>query len=171
MRILAIHLKNYRVHRDLLVNFDPHRTLVGGPNESGKSTLAEALHRALFMRAKGNTEMHRAMRSATFPGTPEIVLRFECEGRPYTLTKFFSTNGSTTLEGDDFRTLRDTEAEDALARILKTDTGLNAKKSLESHWSHAWAWQGSASADPSELSKTIAPPLFNGSKPKAQAPS
>jgi DNA repair exonuclease SbcCD ATPase subunit len=40
-----------RLHGDLEFSFSPRLTLIGGPNESGKSTLVEALHRALFLKA------------------------------------------------------------------------------------------------------------------------
>ncbi|WP_373060749.1 AAA family ATPase, partial [Gemmatimonas sp.] len=52
MRIHSITVRNYRVHQDITVALDPSRTVVGGLNESGKSTLIEAAHRALFMRYK-----------------------------------------------------------------------------------------------------------------------
>ena len=50
MRIRAVTLKNYRRHGQLAVSLDPHRTLITGPNEIGKSSLIEAIHRCLFYR-------------------------------------------------------------------------------------------------------------------------
>ena len=52
MRIKTATLRNCRIHRELTVEFDPARTLIGGPNEVGKSTLVEAIHRALFLKAR-----------------------------------------------------------------------------------------------------------------------
>ena len=49
MRLHSLHLRNYRIHQDLRISFDPSRTLIGGRNETGKSTLVEAAHRALFL--------------------------------------------------------------------------------------------------------------------------
>ena len=51
MRLLHCHLRQVRLHGDLQVSFAPGLTLIGGPNEAGKSTLVEALHRTLFLRA------------------------------------------------------------------------------------------------------------------------
>ena len=51
MRLLNCQLQNVRLHGDLELSFSPRLTLIGGPNESGKSTLVEALHRALFLKA------------------------------------------------------------------------------------------------------------------------
>ncbi|MFM8979325.1 MAG: AAA family ATPase [Planctomycetia bacterium] len=84
MRILSVHVQNYRVHRDCEVEFDAARTVVGGPNESGKSTLAEAIHRALFLRHSVGGTTHEAMRSAHGGGMPEVTLRFEAGGSTYT---------------------------------------------------------------------------------------
>ena len=42
MRLISAIVRAYRLHRETTVSFDPHRTLIGGPNEAGKSTLAEA---------------------------------------------------------------------------------------------------------------------------------
>src|ERR1022692_1536665 len=97
MRLISVTVRNCRLHRELKVDFDPSRTLIGGPNETGKSTLIEAMHRALFLRAKGNTEQHRAMTSTLFNGHPEVELVFEAGGNTYVLKKRFGINGTTTL--------------------------------------------------------------------------
>src|SRR5688500_15333929 len=96
MRLHSVKLSNYRVHRELEVAFEPQRTLIGGPNEAGKSTLVEAVHRALFLKAKGNTEYHRAMTS-NHGGQPEVEVTFEVGGRVYTAKKKFGSSGTITL--------------------------------------------------------------------------
>ena len=83
MRITSVTLRNCRLHRELKVDFDPSRTLIGGPNETGKSTLIEAVHRALFLKAKGNTEHHRSLNSTLHLGHPEVELTFEAGGNTY----------------------------------------------------------------------------------------
>ncbi len=72
------------------MDFDPERTLIGGPNESGKSTLIEAVHRALFLKAQVTGEPQRSMVSRTYPGHPEVELEFEVQGVRYHLLKRFS---------------------------------------------------------------------------------
>ncbi|MBZ0188390.1 MAG: ATP-binding protein, partial [Candidatus Obscuribacterales bacterium] len=42
MKLLSATVRNYRIHRETTVDFDPSRSLIGGPNESGKSTFIEA---------------------------------------------------------------------------------------------------------------------------------
>ena len=49
MRIKSVILRQYRLHRELKIDLDDSRTLIGGANESGKSTLVEAVHRAFFL--------------------------------------------------------------------------------------------------------------------------
>jgi uncharacterized protein YhaN len=52
MKLHKATLKNYRRHPQLEVSFDDAHTLITGPNEAGKSTLIEAIHRCLFYRYK-----------------------------------------------------------------------------------------------------------------------
>ena len=147
MKIHSIRLSNYRVHSEQRINFDPRLTLIGGPNESGKSTVVEALHRALFLRAAGGTEAHRAMQSSSSNGQPEVELVFEAGGRTHTLLKKFGKQGVATLSSDGRSALRGAEAEDALSSILQLQ-GEFSRKQLPAQWSHLFAWQGQSGAEP-----------------------
>lgn len=152
MRILSLTLRNYRVHKDLTVNFDPSRNLIGGPNESGKSTLAEAIHRALFLRAKTGGKTQKEMVSTRHLGDPESLLTFEAGGATWELEKRFAgTKGSTRLTRSGSAPLKDDEAETQLSALLKSETasGGSAAKLLPTLWSHLWVWQGSSGEDPS----------------------
>lgn len=150
MRLLSATLRNYRVHKELSLSFDASRNLIGGPNESGKSTLAEAIHRALFLRAKAGGSIQKEMVSSIHHGEPEIALRFEAGGVTWELEKRFAgTKGSTRLTGSGMATLKDEEADTKLSEILKTESGGRANASqLASTWSHLWVWQGSSGEDP-----------------------
>src|SRR5438270_7172234 len=97
MRLLSALLRNYRLHQELHMVFDPSLTLIIGDNETGKSTLVEAIHRVLFLKAKGNTDMHREMISSIHGSHPEVELEFEVNGQKYRLHKRFGQNGLTTL--------------------------------------------------------------------------
>jgi DNA repair exonuclease SbcCD ATPase subunit len=148
MRLLSATLRHYRIHRELTVDFDPARTLIGGPNESGKSTLVEAIHRALFLKAKGQTEHHRAMISTRHGGQPEVEVAFEAEGQRYLIRKRFGGTGTTTLTRTGAPALQGEAAEAELARLLGVVVGAS-RKDLPSQWSHLWVWQGSSGGDPS----------------------
>src|SRR5262245_23229384 len=112
MRLESITVRNYRVHRELTIKLDPARTLVGGPNESGKSTFIEAAHRALFLRAKTGGDIQRSMISRIHPGHPEVEVCFEARGRRWRLIKRFSgPSGTATLIEIGGGTLTGDEAE------------------------------------------------------------
>lgn len=149
MRLLSALVRNYRIHRELTLEFDPSRTLIGGPNESGKSTLVEALHRALFLRAKGATEQHRAMVSTRHGGQPEVELRFAANSEVFQLRKRFGTNGTTTLSRAGAPALQGEAAEAELARLLSVPAGVSGRNAL-GQWSHLWVWQGSSGSNPCE---------------------
>jgi DNA repair exonuclease SbcCD ATPase subunit len=148
MRIKSVTLRNYRVHVNSTVQFNPERTLIGGPNEAGKSTLVEAIHRALFLKAKGNTEYHRAMESTLTADHPEVELTFEADGIEHRLKKRFWGNGNTVLASANAAALSGDEAENALNRLLGMESGASGKAML-SQWAHLWVWQGKAGDDPS----------------------
>lgn len=146
MRIKSVTIRNYRVHRELSLKLDESRTLIGGPNESGKSTLIEAIHRAFFLKAKGNTENHRAMVS-DHGGNPEVEIHFEVGGVTYHIKKRFGSSGTTNLASSSAASLAGDAAESELARILGVESGA-AGKVAATQWSHLWIWQGCSGNDP-----------------------
>ncbi|MBK1881752.1 hypothetical protein JIN85_04965 [Luteolibacter pohnpeiensis] len=151
MRLLSLTVRNYRVHRDLTVNFDASRTLIGGANESGKSTLVEAAHRALFLRAKTGGSIRSQMVSTLHSGDPEVILSFEAGGMRWELEKHFAgAKGSTRLTAQAGVVLKDEEAESKVAELLKAETigGRSAASQLPTLWSHLWVWQGQSNDDP-----------------------
>jgi energy-coupling factor transporter ATP-binding protein EcfA2 len=156
MRLLAARIRDYRLHRDLALEFDPRFTVIAGPNQSGKSTLAEALHRALFLSARTGGEVLKGMRSDPFRADPEVELAFEAGGEHWQLSKrFAATRGSVSLQDSAGRSLSGDEAEERLAELIGTaavDRTIAAAKQLKERWGHLWVWQGSASGNPLALS-------------------
>jgi len=90
MRLLSARVRDYRLHRDLALAFDPRFTVIAGPNQSGKSTIAEALHRALFLPVKTGGSVLDAMKSDPFMADPEVELAFSCAGDSWVLRKRFA---------------------------------------------------------------------------------
>lgn len=154
MRLISATVSNYRVHRCVTVEFDPERTLIGGPNESGKSTLVEAIHRALFLKATVTGEARDAMVSRVAQGHPEVELLFECDGERYQLAKRFSgQTGAARLTHMGGSTWHGEEAESRLADLLGVETvggGRGILERVKKQWSHLWIWQGMSEQDPSE---------------------
>jgi DNA repair exonuclease SbcCD ATPase subunit len=156
MRLLSARVRDYRRHRDLPIRFDPRVTVIAGPNQSGKSTLAEALHRALFLPVKTGGELLKAMQSDPFQAEPEVELSFEAAGERWELRKRFAgARGSASLRDSAGRSLQGEDAEEKLAQLIGTAAvarNRGAGDQLRERWGHLWVWQGSASSNPLALS-------------------
>lgn len=148
MKLVSATVKNYRLHREIRIEFDAARTLIGGPNETGKSTLVEAIHRCLFLRSKGGGAPHKAMNSTIHGGHPEVELSFSVGVRQFNLRKRFSgSSGTTQLSEAGGKSLAGDEAEERLGELLGTqDPGVK----LGERWAHLWVWQGISGQDPAE---------------------
>ena len=148
MKILSLKVSNYRIHSGTYLEFDPALTLVGGPNESGKSTLVEAAFNALFMRfKKTGDELDKMLSDAG--GIPEVELVFEQAGRTYTLKKIFrGTGGRASLESSDGMVhLQGDEAEQELFELLGMEVPANSR-TIPQQWAHLWVRQGESSGSP-----------------------
>lgn len=153
MKLLSATVRNYRLHRDATVEFDPSRTLIGGPNEVGKSTFIEAIHRGLFLKAKGTGALHKSMASTLYAGHPEVEVAFETGGHAYTLRKRFSgQNGTTQLSEVGGQSWQGDDAEEKLASLLGSEdsTGRATASKINEQWAHLWVWQGISGEDPAE---------------------
>jgi len=156
MRLVHCRLRNVRIHGELSLDFAPGLTMVGGANETGKSTLLQALHRTLFLKATARGSMVEELGSRTHKGIPTVDLEFEARGRGWQLHKEFSggSRGQVQLQrapGGDGPVLRGPEAEAELAKLLEEDgplDGRTAGSSLKLRWAHLWVEQGRAGANP-----------------------
>jgi len=147
MRLLNCQLQNVRLHGDLTLAFSPGLTLIGGPNESGKSTLVEALHRALFLRATATGAPVEALRSRLHMGQPVVQLRFAARNDTWTLRKRFSgSSGQVSLEGEGSASrFSGPTAEEVLAELLGVTETVGSRQAgtvLPGRWAHLWVRQG-----------------------------
>ena len=152
MRLLNCQLQNVRLHGDLELNFSPRLTLIGGPNESGKSTLVEALHRALFLKASATGAPVEALQSRLHMGQPTVQIGFEAKGDTWTLRKRFSgSTGQVSLQAESSgKPLTGPSAEDVLAELLGVGEIVGSKQAgtvLPSRWAHLWVRQGLSGGD------------------------
>lgn len=152
MKLLSATVRNYRIHRDVTVTFDSSRTLIGGANETGKSTLIEAIHRGLFLKATVTGEAQKSMVSTCHAGHPEVEIRFAAQGAEYHLTKRFSgANGTTQLTKTGGGTWQGEEAETRLYALLGVPDiggGRGILERVAGQWAHVWVWQGQSGDDP-----------------------
>ena len=147
MRLLHATLRQVRLHQQLELQFDPRFTLLGGPNEAGKSTVVEALHKVLFLKATATGRAVDEMRSRLHSGLPEVELGFEAAGARWELRKRFSgASGTCQLSSDAGLALRGAAAEEQLARLLGVDGPIEGRRhsQLPLRWAHLWVRQGEA---------------------------
>jgi len=158
MRLIRCRLDSVRRHRRLEVAFAPGLTLIGGGNETGKSSLVEAMHRTLFVRASATGAAVRDLRSDVHTGHPQIELDFEADGHSWSLQKCFSGSGGTCLlTQKGTLSLPGSEAEDRLASLLGIEEIIGSRqvnRILPTRWAHLWVMQGLAGRNLLELDGT-----------------
>jgi hypothetical protein len=147
MRLCSAVLRHIRQHQRLELSFDPCLTLIGGPNEAGKSTVVEALHKGLFLKASATGRGVEELRSRLHAGLPEVEISFEAGGRRWQLRKRFSgASGTCLLSDDSGHALRGAAAEEELARLLGIERLVEGRQinQLAERWAHLWVRQGDA---------------------------
>lgn len=130
MRIISVHLKNIKSHRDREFTFSPGINVLSGSNGSGKSTIFEAIGYALF-GVSAQDFVSKADRFLTI-GTKkgEISVVFEpAPGEMYRVTRTVGAAGKWLLarENDGSFEIEEhanaQETEDRIATLLGLATG------------------------------------------------
>lgn len=81
----SVHLKNFRQHADLEVNFNDGMMAIRGENEKGKSTIFEAVTYAWFgVRSCRNNDI---VRWGAVPSSMKITARMSIAGTEYVVTR------------------------------------------------------------------------------------
>ena len=118
MRLESIVIQDFRKLVDRLVidGLEPGLNLICGPNEAGKSTIAEAV-RTIFLERYKVTGLGALVPATRPDGLPTVEVRFEIGGVEHHLVKQFVkrqrcslTVGAQRFDGD--------EAEEALAKLI-----------------------------------------------------
>jgi DNA repair exonuclease SbcCD ATPase subunit len=151
MRLISCRLQNVRRHRSLELSFGRQLTLIAGANESGKSTLVEALHKGLFLRATATGRGVDELRSRLHAGLPEVEIRFEAEADTWRLRKRFAGAGGTCqLSSASGEALSGPAAEERLAALLGFEAPVEGRRiaQLPERWAHLWVRQGDAGLNP-----------------------
>lgn len=150
MKIHSLAVKNFKIHRESRVEFDDRVTLLAGPNETGKSTLLEALEKAFFLRAKGTSAEHKNIRTRLHTGHPEVEVVFSADGHTYSLKKCFSgTNGTSRLQLQGGETWSGDDVDTEIARILRVDSATR----LGNQWAHLLIKQGASGENPTDTAQ------------------
>lgn len=116
MIIEELTLSGWRSYRETRTfAFGEKVSLLVGPNEAGKSTILEALQRALFDRHNGSSKEIKALQPAGTSLTPEVTVTFRSNGVRYRIQKRFLRDPQAVLfeeSGATFRPVADGDAAD-----------------------------------------------------------
>jgi hypothetical protein len=121
MLIKSVEVRGYRTLRHVKIDLTPGLNVIHGDNDTGKSTLMEAI-RAGLVRPGRLTGKHLSSMCPRNGGHPEIDLCFELNGDEYEVHKKFGANGSTRLyrrRGGGVRTAVDGDPDEALTTLLR----------------------------------------------------
>jgi DNA repair exonuclease SbcCD ATPase subunit len=153
MHITRIELRHWRRHEHLLVEGLSERiNLVCGRNESGKSSLAEALRHALFEPCKPVYDARKSLQSRSGSEAPEVSVDLDIDGQRWRIDKRFLKKQQTRLTGPDGRTLETEESERRLQELLGVsipEAGRVTKEVDSRHlglWPVLWLRQGQLAA-------------------------
>ncbi len=147
MILKSLELANFRKFRDPLriEGFTNGLNIVVEPNETGKSTLLDALRAAFFIRYSTKNEVTRSFVPKGDDVAPRIAVDFEINGQSWALEKQFIKSPSVRLTGTTGR--RESEAaEDALQGLLGFERGNNRSTDHETRGPLGMLWVEQASA-------------------------
>lgn len=129
MRFHDIELHNVRAIDSLSITGLAERgvVVISGENESGKTTIAKAIHVALTTKWKSRASEALSLNSHSSQEKPQVKLRLELDGYEFTLDKIFGSTKDTgtivTVHSPTAEVLKDDQAEEWLAaRMHNADT-------------------------------------------------
>lgn len=142
-----LEVSNFRKFRDPLriEGLTSGLNIVVEPNETGKSTLLEALRAALFVRHSANTELVRSYIPIGDSVAPRVSVGFTAKGTSWTLEKQFVRSPFARLSGAGSRRESDA-AEEALQDLLGFERGNNRGSDPETRGPLGLLWVEQASA-------------------------
>lgn len=158
MKILAIELDNFRKFRKPLAitGFVDGLNIVVEPNETGKSTLLEALRAAFFIRHSAKNELVRSFCPFGDDVAPKIAVTFEVGGKEWRLEKQFLKSPHVRLAGGGGGQIESDAAEDRLQTLLGFEKGNNRNSDPETRGALGLLWVEQASAFSAEAPGRVA---------------
>ena len=124
MKLLSIHLHPFGASIDRTCTLHQGLNVLEGPNEFGKSTLSHALWHALFTPSDLTPAKLLKTIGRWYPlpagDHARVTLRFEAEGKPWTLEKTWGAGGTSRLQADGAAALADpTKVQEKLQTLLR----------------------------------------------------
>ncbi|MEA3408811.1 MAG: AAA family ATPase, partial [Candidatus Eisenbacteria bacterium] len=129
MRIRRLRLVNFKRFADHEVVLEPGLNLIVGPNESGKSSIAEALSTVLFADPTSRAASVRSLEKWGGSGGMKLELDFEQGEDSYTLTKDFGAGTAELARSSEGDVIADRHEID---RIIAGVVGFETREAFES---------------------------------------
>lgn len=147
MIIKTLEVANFRKFRESLRidSLADGLNIVVEPNETGKSTLLEALRAAFFIRYSARTELVRSFVPIGDDVAPRVAVGFAIQDQDWLLEKQFMKSPSVRLTGGGSRRESDA-AEEALQELLGFERGNNRGSDIETRGPLGLLWVEQASA-------------------------
>ena len=146
MKLHWVKLENWRQHAETRIDFDEDTTVIYGPNETGKSTVLEALSRGLFDKSNTHAEAIKRIKPLTASGAvaSTVCIEFTLNKTRYRVEKNFNLRNGTSLHkivGEEPILLNhDVEADGQLTQLLEADLP-STRGSKPSQWgAFHWLW-------------------------------
>ncbi|TVS08919.1 MAG: hypothetical protein EA417_21775 [Gammaproteobacteria bacterium] len=152
MWIRRLEVEHWRgLEHVLLDDLSPHLNLVTGPNESGKSRVAQALRFGLFESSRGAGRFKQDLQTWGGSERPRVRVDFELAGAAWQVEKTFVSQQHQTRLSTANRAFEGEEAEARLRELLGTEPGSTtspASGAQLGRWSLLWVEQGRAGEEP-----------------------
>lgn len=103
MRLTRIRLRDFKRHKQLEIEPAAGLTIIRGPNESGKSSIRQALELVLYRKADANRDDLRKAHTWDSQEPPQVEIEFEVDGRAGALSKRFAgarSEAALSLDGE-----------------------------------------------------------------------
>jgi len=147
LRIRRIALSNFRKYRDpfVLDGLTDGLNVIIEPNETGKSTLLEAMRAAFFIRHNTANRLARSYAPYGEAVAPQIEIGFEAKGEEWAVSKRFLKSASVEVRGPKGRA----QGEDAEAQLqallgARRDTSQGGDAAAHGALGLLWVGQGQA---------------------------
>jgi len=147
MKLLSIELANFRKFRKPITisGFTDDLNIIVEPNETGKSTLLEALRAAFFIRHSAKSELVRSYCPFGDDVAPKVAVAFEIDGAAWRIEKQFLKSAHVALIGPNGR-LESDAAEERLQTLLGFERNNSRGNDPETRGALGLLWVEQASA-------------------------
>ena len=147
LRIRRVALTNFRKFRDPFVieGLTDGLNVIIEPNETGKSTLLEAMRAAFFIRHNTANRLARSYAPHGEAVAPQIEVGFEARGEDWQVTKRFLKSASVEVRGPNGRAQGE-DAEAQLQALLGARRDTSQAGDAAAHGALGLLWVGQAQA-------------------------